>query len=421
MIKLPRPRRIALDSGAILLYQRNVVSPTSAFGAWIRKGSRDESDRERGMSHVLEHMVFRGTPSRSGLDIALDLEEIGGQWDAFTSKESVCYHGRVLEEHFPRLAGVFADMILDPLIDRRALRTELNVIREEIRSVNDTPEEAVYELFFRGLFGRSQLGYPVAGTLRDISRINRDGLLAFHRKTYTASNTVFAYTGTLSPGRVSKALDRMFDFPRKGRHPGARRGGFGPPASKSRGMRGLSQYHVCTGSRTVPAGDRSRFAVMLLSGIVGGGVSSRLFQSMREKAGLAYSVYSGVNFWSDAGAFSVYFSVDPRNLGAAMEIFEEEIEKVREGGVAAGELESAKAQLKASVIFGLESSDTRLFRLFNEEYYFGRFRDVEEVLGDIDAVVEDDVWRAARRLLDPGRMIRAVCGPRRVDLRKAVR
>ena len=421
MIDLPEPRRIALDSGAILLYQRNIVSPTTAFGVWISKGSRDERPGERGMSHLLEHMVFRGTPSRSGIDIALDLESIGGQWDAFTSKEAVCYHGRTLEEHFPRLVDVFSDIILDPLLEPAALKTELKVIREEIRSVDDSPEEAAYELFFRGLFGGSQLGHPVAGTLRDISRMDRDGLLSFHRKTYTAANTIFAYIGTMPPGRVARILNRRFKFPLKGRRPGRRRDRFMPAASRSVRRNGWSQHHVCIGTRTVPAGDPMRFAVMLLSGIVGGGVSSRLFQSMREKAGLAYSVYSHVNFWSDTGAFSIYFSVDPKNLGSAFKIFDREMENILTGGITAPELESARAQLKGSIIFSLESSETRLFRLFHEECYLGSFRKVEDVLGDIDAVDTAMVDKAAEKLLAPRRLIRAVSGPDGAAGRKSSR
>ena len=411
MINLPVPRRIALDSGAVLLYQKNIVSPTTAFGAWIKKGSRDEGAGELGMSHVLEHMVFRGTPSRSGLDIALDLESIGGQWDAFTSKEAVCYYGRSLEEHFPKLADVFSDIILNPVIEAPALRTELKVIREEIKSVNDSPEEEVYELFFKGLFSGSQLGHPVAGDLRDISRIDHDSLLAFHRKTYTAANTVFAYIGDIPAGKVARILDRRFAFPLKGRRPGRRRDRFEPARSKSTRKSGWSQYHVCIGTKTVPSGDPMRFAVMLLSGIVGGGVSSRLFQSLREKAGLAYSVFSNINFWSDTGAFSVYFCVDPRNLKPALDIFEREMEKIRVGGVTEEELESARAQLKGSIIFGLESSETRLFRLFHEECYIGSFRKVEDVLRDIDAVDVEMIAAAVEKLLAPDRLIRATCGP----------
>ena len=411
MINLPVPRRIALDSGAVLLYQKNIVSPTAAFGAWIRKGSRDEGAGERGMSHVLEHMVFRGTPSRSGLDIALDLESIGGQWDAFTSKEAVCFHGRTLEEHFPKLADVFSDIILNPLIEAPALKTELKVIREEIRSVNDSPEEEVYELFFKGLFNGSQLGHPVAGYLRDISKIDRDSLLAFHRRTYTAANTVFAYTGNIPVGRVARILDRKFDFQLKGRRPGKRNDRFGRARSKSIRKSGWNQYHVCIGTRTVPSADPMRFAVMLLSGIIGGGVSSRLFQSLREKAGLAYSVFSTINFWSDTGAFSVYFCVDPRNLQPSLDIFEREMEKIRAGGVTGEELASAKAQLKGSIIFGLESSDTRLFRLFHEECYFGSFRKIDDVMRDIDKVDVNMLAAVAERLLAQDRLIRATCGP----------
>ncbi len=411
MINLPVPRRIALDSGAVLLYQKNIVSSTAAFGAWIKKGSRDEEAGQRGMSHVLEHMVFRGTPSRSGLDIALDLESIGGQWDAFTSKEAVCFHGRTLEEHFPRLADVFSDIVLNPLIEAPELKTELKVIREEIRSVNDSPEEEVYELFFKGLFKGSQLGHPVAGNLKDISGIDRDSLLAFHRKTYTAANMVFAYIGDIPAGRVAKILDRKFDFPLKGRRPGRRHDRFEPARSGSARKNGWNQYHVCIGTRTVPSGDPMRFAVMLLSGIIGGGVSSRLFQSLREKAGLAYSVFSTINFWSDTGAFSVYFCVDPRNLQPALDIFEREMEKIRVGGVTGEELESAKAQLKGSIIFGLESSETRLFRLFHEECYIGSFRKIDDVLRDIDKVDVKMIANVAKKILAPDRLIRATCGP----------
>jgi predicted Zn-dependent peptidase len=319
------------------------------------------------------------------------------------------------------LADVFSDIILNPLIEPPALRTELKVIREEIRSVNDSPEEEVYELFFKGLFNGSQLGYPVAGNLKDIYRINRDGLSSFHRKTYTAANTLFAYTGTLTPGKVARILDRRFAFPIKGRRPGRRRDSFGPAVPRSARRSGWNQYHVCIGSRTVSAGHPLRFAVMLLSGIVGGGVSSRLFQSLREKAGLAYSVFSNVNLWSDTGAFSVYFCVDPKNLRPALDIFEKEIEKIRRDGVTAEELESSRAQLKGSIIFGLESSETRLFRLFHEECYIGGFRKVEDVLRDIDAVDTDMIASVAGRILAPDRLIRAICGPDDASGRKTRR
>jgi predicted Zn-dependent peptidase len=215
----------------------------------------------------------------------------------------------------------------------------------------------------------------------------------------------------MQPGKVARLLDRTFAFPVRGRRPRWKREKFDGAVSKKARRSGWSQYHVVAGSRTVPADHPDRFAVMLLSGIIGGGVSSRLFQSMREKAGLAYSVYSHVNFWRDTGALSLYFCVDPRNLRPALSIFEWEVEGLRSGGVTAAELDSAKAQLKGSIIFSLESSETRLFRLLHEECYLGDFRAPEDVMSDIDSVSTEDIHRVAAEYLSPGGMIRAVCGP----------
>lgn len=409
---LPRPTRIVLDSGATLIHQRDPLAASCAFGIWITKGSRDEAPGERGMSHLLEHMVFRGTGSRSALDIALELESIGGHWDAFTGKEATCFHGRALEEHVPRLVEVLADIVLDPSLDPAALRTELQVVREEIRSVADSPEETTFEYFYRTVFGGSRLGHPVAGTLGDIRRITRERLVRFHRRTYTAADTLFGFVGNLTPRRVASLIDRHFAMP-PGR-PGAPRRGSRmprPPAARVLRHGSWSQTHACIGSRTVRADDPRRLAVLLLSNIIGGGVSSRMFQALRERAGLAYTVYSHVNFWRDTGDLSVYFSVDPRSIDDALEIFHNEIESLRLGGIRPGELESSKAQLKGAVVFGLESSEARLFRLLHNEFYHGGHRSVADVLRRIGQVDESAVAEAARRFLAPDRLFHVTCGP----------
>ncbi|MDD3642320.1 MAG: pitrilysin family protein [Candidatus Krumholzibacteria bacterium] len=412
MIRLPRPSRIVLDSGATLIHQRDPLAASCAFGAWITKGSRDEAPGERGMSHLLEHMVFRGTGSRSALDIALELESIGGHWDAFTGKEATCYHGRALEEHVPRLIEVLADIVLDPSLDSRALRTELQVVREEIRSVADSPEETTFEYFYRTVFGESRLGHPVAGTLGDIRGITRDRLARFHRRTYTAADTLFGFVGNIPPRRVASLIDRFFRLP-----PGApearRRGSRMPrsPASRVSRHRSWNQTHVCIGSRTVRADDPRRIVLLLLSNIIGGGVSSRMFQALRERAGLAYSVYSHVNFWRDTGDISVYFSVDPRTIDEALEIFHTELESLRRGGIRPEELDSARAQLKGAIVFGLESSEARLFRLLHNEIYHGGHRSVAEVLRLIERVNVPSVAEAARRFLAPDRLFYVTCGP----------
>jgi predicted Zn-dependent peptidase len=412
MIRLPRPSRIVLDSGATLIHQRDPLAASCAFGAWITKGSRDEAPGERGMSHLLEHMVFRGTGSRSALDIALELESIGGHWDAFTGKEATCYHGRALEEHVPRLIEVLADIVLDPSLDPGALRTELQVVREEIRSVADSPEETTFEYFYRTVFGGGPLGHPVAGTLGDIRGITRERLARFHRRTYTAADTIFGFVGNIPPRRVASLIDRFFAMPRGVRI--ARRRGSRPPrppAARVSRHGSWNQTHVCIGSRTVRADDPRRLVILLLSNIIGGGVSSRMFQALRERSGLAYSVFSHADFWRDAGDICVYFSVDPRTVDEALEIFHAEVESLRRDGIRSEELDSARAQLKGAIVFGLESSEARLFRLLNNEFYHGGHRSVAEVIRMIERIDAASITAAARRYLAPDRLFYVTCGP----------
>jgi len=285
------------------------------------------------------------------------------------------------------------------------------VIREEIRSVVDSPEETTYEHFYRSIFEGSQLGYPVAGMLGDIRGITREGLRRFHRRTYTASEILFGFVGGLPPARVAALIDERFAPPAGRRRP--RRGGgrFIRPAPRSARRRGWNQTHVCIGARAVPAADPRRVPLLLVSSILGGGVSSRMFQSMRERTGLAYSVYSNVNFWRDTGDISVYFSVDPRNLRAALEIFHGEMEALRRGGIREEELASAKAQLKGALVFGIESAEMRLFRLFHNQVYHGGHREIAAVLRDIERVDVETASAAARRFLAPRRLVQIVCGP----------
>ncbi len=411
MLKLPKPRKVILDSGVTLLYQGNPFSPTIAFGAWITRGSRDEGPSERGLSHLLEHMVFRGTRKRDALRIALDLEAIGGQWDAFTSREVTCYNARVLDEHFETLSGIFADIILDPTIPEEAFRLERRVVQEEIRGIKDSPEDFTHELFMSTLFKGHPLGYPVAGTLTGVGRYSRDDLLGFHRKVYTASNTVIGFVGNIPLRRVARIIDRDFGLRRsRGRRSG------GPP-SRGAGRVSMrrrpdwSQTHACIGSMTVPASHRDRYALAILSSILGGGVSSRLFQSMRERSGLVYSVYSHAGFWRDAGALFSFFSVDPSNLSRAIDIFHAEIEDLVKGNVRLQELESARAVLKGTVIFGSESAASRLFSLFQSDYHLGRYVSVEELIASIEGVGASDIARTARRYLDRDDFTYTSCGP----------
>jgi predicted Zn-dependent peptidase len=209
MLRLPAPHKVALSSGATLLHQRNPFSPTVAFGVWIAGGSSREEDTERGLSHLLEHVVFRGTKGRDAL------ESIGGQYDAFTGKEATCYHARVLDEHFERLADILADITCRPSIPGKTFRLEKNVVQEEIRSINDSPEELAHELFYATLFRKHPLGHPVTGYLKDVARYTREDLFAFHRRTYTAADTLLGYIGNMPLDKVVSIVEEKFRFPRK--------------------------------------------------------------------------------------------------------------------------------------------------------------------------------------------------------------
>jgi predicted Zn-dependent peptidase len=418
MLRLPVPQKIVLPSGATLLYQKNPVSPTIAFGVWIARGSSSEGDGERGLSHFLEHMVFRGTKRRDGLRIAYDLESIGGQWDAFTSKEATCYHAKVLEEHFDRLVDILADIVCRPSVPEDTFRLEKKVVQEEIRSVMDSPEEFAHDLFFETLFAGHTLAHPVTGYLKDVVAYSRDDLLAFHRKAYTAGEMTLGFIGNLPTARVADTAEKWFEFTRRraSRPPQ-------PPGVSARKIRSArrpewAQSHLCIGGQAVPASHPDRHALIILASILGGGTTSRLFQSLRERTGLVYSVFTSITFWREAGAMSTFFSVDAKNVGRALDLFHRELADLRSGNIKREEMESAKAQVKGAVVFGMESVENRLFQMIQSDFYYGRYLGAPEVVRTIERVSLDSVADAAARYLVPEDLTYTTCGP--VSLRGLV-
>lgn len=411
MLQLPRPQRVVLSSGATLLHQKNPFSPTVAFGVYLTRGSRDEKENERGFSHLLEHTVFRGTVKRNALEIALELEAIGGQWDAFTGKESTCFHAKVVEDHFEQLTDVYADVILHPAVPPDAFRLERKVVQEEIRSINDSPEEMVHELFFRTVFRGHPLGRPVTGYYSDIGRCSRRDLLNFHAGAYTAGNAMVGIVGNIPLRRVVSNIEECFVF--RGKHRGNRGSSPNAKAGRMRSIRrdDWNQSHVVIGCRAVDATDERRHAILVLANILGGGVSSRLFQSLRERTGLAYAVLANVHFYRDTGVLYTFFSVDPKKLPHALEVVHDEFESLRNGRITARELESAKTQMKGDIVLGIESVETRLFRLFHGEVYHRRYIPFSNAVRCIENVTAEDVASAAATFLDESRLTYVTCGP----------
>jgi len=412
MLRLPGPQKVILPSGATLLCQKNPISPTIAFGAWIARGSSAEELSERGLSHLLEHLVFRGTKGRDALTIAYDLESIGGQWDAFTSKESTCYHSKVLEEHFERLVDILADIVCRPSIPPETFRLEKRVVEEEIRSVMDSPEEFAHDLFYETLFAGHPLAHPVTGYLRDIARYTRDDLVAFHRKTYAARDATIGFIGNLPISKVASVVEERFRFPRRG---SSRRRSVSPSANPRR-VRSVSrsewaQSHLCIGSRTVPASHDDRYALIVLANILGGGTTSRLFQSLRERTGLVYSVFTSTTFWREGGAIATFFSVDARNVERALDIFHRDLRDLRAGNVREEEIESALAQVKGAVVFGMESIENRLFQMIQSDFYYGRYQSAADVIRGTERVGAAAVTEAARKYLAEENLTYTTCGP----------
>jgi predicted Zn-dependent peptidase len=410
MLRLPLPHKVSLSSGATLLHQRNPFSPTVAFGVWIAGGSSRENDDERGLSHLLEHVVFRGTKNRDALKIAYDLESIGGQYDAFTGKEATCYHAKVLQEHFVRLADILADIVCRPSIPESTFRLEKNVVQEEIRSINDSPEELAHELFYSTLFKDHPLGHPVTGYLKDIARFTRGDLFDFHAKTYTASDTHLGFIGNLPLDRVVSIAEEKFRFPRKRSRARCRAIAPNETRVRSRTREEWAQSHVCVGARTVPASHTDRHALVIIANILGGGATSRLFQSLREKTGLVYSVYSHVSFWREAGTICNFFSVDSKNLARALHMLHAELADLRNGGVRDEEIASAKEQVKAGILFGVESVENRLFQVIQSDYFHGRYLRFDETIKAIEKVDRTSITEAAERYLAENILTYAACG-----------
>jgi len=411
MLRLPVPQKVLLPSGATLLCQKNPVSPTIAFGAWISRGSSSEERSERGFTHLLEHVVFRGTKSRDALQIAYDLESIGGQWDAFTSKESTCYHAKVLEEHFEKLVDILGDLVCRPSMPEETFRLEKKVVQEEIRSVMDSPEEFAHDLFYETLFAGHPLAHPVTGYLTDIAGSARGDLAAFHRKAYTARDTTLGFVGNLPTAKVSAIVEERFRFPRSGVRTTVRAPGVNARRIRSVRRPEWTQSHLCIGGRAVSVSHPDRYALIVLANILGGGSTSRLFQSLREKTGLVYSVFTSVIFWREAGAISTFFSVDARNVERALEIFHRDLHELGEGNVRKEEIESARAQVKGAVVFGMESVENRLFQMIQSDFYHERYVSAAEVIREIERVNRASVIDAARKYLCAEALTYTTCGP----------
>ncbi|MDQ7797348.1 MAG: pitrilysin family protein [Candidatus Edwardsbacteria bacterium] len=400
-----------LPNGITLVSEKIPHVRSVAVGLWIARGSRDERSSENGLSHLVEHLLFKGTQTRTARDIAIFLESIGGHLDAFTSKEETCFYARVLDEHLPQAVDILSDIISHPRLDPQDLEKERKVILEEIKTVEDTPDEMVHELFSEALFSGHPLSYPILGSRENCQSFNMADIQAFRRKNYLPGNMVLAVAGRVEHQALEQLARRYLGryqtsaVPKKTADADIKAPGLLLKRKKT------SQVHICLGMPALAFSDPGRYALLVLNTIFGGGMSSRLFQKIREEEGLAYSIYSFADLYRDTGLFGVYLGVAVEQTRRSLETTLAEFKRLLVEPPSPEELENAKAQLKGNLMLGLESTSNRMMRLAKMEINREPYRDLGQTLVKIDAVTADDLLAVAQRVIRPEALAAAVLGP----------
>jgi len=413
--------RETLDQGLTLLTEAMPELRSVAVGVWVKKGSRHEPATQGGISHFIEHMVFKGTKTRSAERIAAEVDSIGGFMDAYTSKEYASFHLKVLDSHLPLAVEILADIVRNPLFDPEEMTKEKKVIFEEINMVEDTPDDLVMEQFLASFWPDHPLGRPILGSKRTVGGFHREDLAAYFARVYHAPNLVIAAAGHLDHERTAELVRRHFSglpgrtLPTRGRAPRA------VTATVTRSKRELEQVHVCLGTRAPFQSHPDRYATFVLNTVLGGSMSSRLFQNVREKRGLVYSISSGLTAYSDAGLLSVYAGTSRESLPEVIRLSLDELRRLAGERIPEEELRRAKDHISGGLLLSLESSGARMSHLARQEIYFGRQLSLDELLAGIEQVTAEDARRLAQRLFR-GRVAASVLGkldgwrPREKDL-----
>jgi predicted Zn-dependent peptidase len=384
-----------------------------ALGAWVRAASLHESPETMGLSHLLEHMVFKGTERRSAREIAVALECVGGSLDAYTSREHTSYQARVLDEHVQIAADVLADLIFRPLLRQSDLDLERKVVLEEISTVEDTPDDMVFEIHGARLWGEHPYGYPILGTRQTVGSFTTADLRTLHERAYHPEHVVVAASGNVEHDELVAILEAAgwSAIPSGGQSRLRSMAAVPALPSVTHYEREGAQTHLVFGSATVPHGDPRRYALALVSTLLGGGMSSRLFQRVREELGLAYAVYTFQSFHHDAGVHGVYVGTAPDTAGLAMDAISDELSRIASEGIPEDEVAAGKNQLKGQITLSLESVSSRMYRAAGVELYDEEFRSLDEVLALVDSIDRESVLAVCRDFFAAGLQTVVSLGP----------
>ena len=409
-------RRTVLPGGLRVITEAMPTVRSVSFGVWVGVGSRDETPALAGSSHYLEHLLFKGTKRRDALEISAALDAVGGEMNAFTAKEYTCFYARVLDSDLPIAVDVISDMMTSSLVRKTDVESERGVILEEIAMHEDDPGDVVHDAFAEALFGDSPLGRPILGTVESINSLSRTAINGYYRRRYKPENMVVAVAGNLDHAKVVRLVAKAFGevLSSSDATPAEPRIGGRPPASNpgvsSVVRRPTEQAHLVLGMPALARVDDRRFALGVLNGALGGGMSSRLFQEVREKRGLAYSVYSYAAHHAETGMFGIYAGCQPARAREVLDICREQLASVAYSGITAEELVRGKGQMAGSLVLGLEDTGSRMSRLGKSELVYGELLTVDEVLARIEAVTLDDVRTVASEVLTAKPTL-AVIGP----------
>jgi len=384
-------RRQKLPNGLTIITEQMQHIRSASIGIWLQTGSRDEDAEWNGISHFIEHMVFKGTKHRTAEEIARQVDSIGGNLDAFTAKECICFNVKVLDEHVPTALDILSDLVLHPNFDSADIARERGVILEEIKMDEDNPDYLVHEIFTQNFFKDHPLGKPILGTKETVKRFEREPVVDAYAHRFAPGNIVVSAAGNLDHDKFVELVTKQFE------HMKPSKNGFHSSAPKTfsritlRNKKALEQVQLCLGVPSHPIAHEKRHAGYILNTLLGGGMSSRLFQNIRERQGLAYSIYSDLNPYRDTGCMAVYAGTSLASASKVVQSVIGEFRSLKTTPVPEEELRRSKAQLKGSLMLSLESSSARMANLARQEMYFDRFYDLDELIAKIEAVTVEDL------------------------------
>jgi len=403
-------KKTVLTNGVRIITETLEHLKSVSLGIWVDTGSRDESREENGISHFIEHMIFKGTKRRDSLGIAKELDAIGGMSNAFTGKENTCFHAKVLGKHFLTAADILSDIFINSLFDHNEMERERQVILQEINMMQDSPDDNIHVLFNRFFWPDHPIGLAILGSAETVSSIDRETILQYIKNYYVPERVVVAAAGHVDHEEMVSYFGPLFSSLKKGDTDPQR----GIPYTKggvSVHYKDLEQVHICLGGNAPSQLDEKRFACTLFNTILGGNMSSRLFQEIRENRGLAYAVYSFVSAYTDTGLFGVYVATDAGNVNPVLETIQREIAGIIAGNLSESDLAAAKDHLTGGIYLSSENNDSRMMRLAKNEINFKRYIDYQELVDKLDHVNVDEVIDVARGIFRDGSISLTTLGP----------